>query len=60
MIVEYRCMECGWRGEILVGRERLECKRCGSRKIERVWSGMEIGLKFVGSGFYENDYKVKR
>ena len=58
--MEYRCKECGWRGEIFVGRERLECKRCGSVKIDRVWSGAEIGLKFVGSGFYENDYKGKR
>ena len=38
--------------------KNLICKNCGSKKIKKIISVVG-GFKFIGEGFYENDYKGK-
>lgn len=51
-IFEYRCKACGEDFEKLVrGEEKVECPRCGSRKLSKLFSvfGVKSGDKFTPS-----------
>ena len=54
---EYRCGECGHSFNMMHGITKefsFSCSLCGNA-MERVISGGGY-VKFVGSGFYNNDY----
>jgi putative FmdB family regulatory protein len=55
-IFDFKCKECSEQKERLVksGTETVECPSCGGR-MEKQLSAPNV--KFVGSGFYETDYK---
>ena len=56
-IYEYRCDECEYEFEILQkmseGAKR-KCPQCGKLKLKKLLSAS--GLKFIGAGFFCNDY----
>lgn len=57
---EYECEDCGHRFEkqfaISQSKPSLNCPKCGKTAKKRLGTP---GLKFVGPGFYETDYKRK-
>lgn len=55
-IYDFKCVECGKEKEALVKSpsEKRECPSCGG-VMEKKLSAPNV--KFVGSGFYETDYK---
>ena len=63
----YKCKTCGevftkdytWK-EVKEDKQQAEkqvCPKCGSKEIQRIYTSPE--LRFIGSGFYVNDYKKK-
>jgi len=59
-LYEFKCKDCGKRFEEWANRPEdvRVCPHCKSKNITRLYSA-DISFKFVGSGFYENDYKHK-
>ena len=59
-IYEYICEDCGYIfSELVLHKDKqIVCPKCKSKNIKRktVYSN---SLKFIGSGFYVNDYKGK-
>ena len=63
----YECKDCGARfsreyttEEIRQNKQLPEnqvCPKCGSKNIRRIYT--DFGMRFIGSGFYVNDYKNK-
>jgi len=56
-IYEYRCDACEHEFELLQKineRAKRKCPQCGKLKLKKLLGAP--GLKFVGSGFYVNDY----
>lgn len=56
---DYKCEKCGEEMEIvhsITSDGPRTCPKCGEEALKRLISGGS-GVKFVGSGFYENDYK---
>lgn len=58
MTYEYICDKCGYTTEVIkpvseINREELHCDTPMRRIISKP------AIKFVGSGFYVNDYKGK-
>jgi len=59
MIFEYRCKRCRHRWDVYRGEDRREqCPECGSFRTEKMVSAPRFILK--GSGFYVNDYGIKK
>lgn len=58
-IYEYKCKSCGSLHEIehRIKEKRKKCPSCGKLSLEKQLQA--AALKFVGSGFYVNDYKGK-
>lgn len=63
----YKCNdnECGFQDEYIesfsVSKDQWHpdiCPKCGKTKLEQVFdlAGNSIGIDFIGSGFYINDY----
>ena len=46
-IYTYVCQDCGEKFDLLLGvnqeKERLVCKKCGSKRIKKVLSGFSVG-----------------
>lgn len=59
-VYEYQCKSCGHLLEVehKMGVKKRTCPSCGQRKLEKQLQ--PAVLKFVGSGFYANDYKGKK
>lgn len=61
-IYEYHCEKCGLDFDELqpiLSEAKTVCPSCGkSKSVKRVFS--KPNLRFIGSGFYENDYKKKK
>ena len=61
-LLDYRCNKCGFVDEFLIGihvadaNPPIECPKCKEGKMERLFSPRQIGIDFVGKGFYINDY----
>jgi putative FmdB family regulatory protein len=58
---DYKCKECG---EIEVEQKMSDnpltkCPKCGNIDFNKMVS-KGTGVIFKGSGFYENDYKIKK
>lgn len=56
-IYEYRCEACDYEFEVLQKMNepaKKKCPKCNKLKLKKMLS--TPGLKFVGSGFYVNDY----
>lgn len=60
-IYDYLCKRCGERFEVFkyLNDPEPKCPKCGSSEVVKVFSS-SVYFKFVGSGFYENDYKNKK
>lgn len=57
-IFEYLCCDCAEEFEVVVsGKEPEKCPYCNG-EIKKLVS-LPSKPKFVGPGFYENDYKKK-
>ena len=56
----YKCKDCGNIFEFLKLKkdEEVICPKCRSKNVEKQITA-PVGFKFIGSGFYENDYKNK-
>ena len=50
-LYDYKCKECGEVAEYLVfsSDDKVECKKCGSKKMEKQMSGFAVSVK-GGSG----------
>lgn len=60
---DYKCDSCGFQDEYMVtsnaacGKEPGKCPKCKKGEMKRQFSvGKSLGIDFVGSGFYINDY----
>ena len=53
-IYTYRCKDCGSVSDFLVGvvadKEKLQCKKCGSKKVERALTSFSVGSSNGSSG----------
>jgi putative FmdB family regulatory protein len=59
---DYQCRDCENVQEEVHGMTqtpKIKCSACKSKNISKMISG-NVGVKFNGSGFYENDYKDKK
>lgn len=63
-LFNYTCKNCNKKFEVYIvpGAEipeekDVECPRCGSGNVKKMLS--KVHFKFIGPGFYENDYKKK-
>ena len=62
-MIDFRCDKCGFTDEYIIygglaeGVAPEKCPKCEDGKMERLFStGKSVGIDFVGSGFYINDY----
>ena len=58
-IYKYKCKSCGHEFEefrMVSNTDIPKCEKCGS-EVKKIFG--RVGVKFKGSGFYENDYKKK-
>ena len=61
-VFEYKCNACGYTFEKEFTVEEINenkhhhvvCPKCGSADVRRIYS--PPSLRFIGSGFYVNDY----
>ena len=61
---DFRCKDCGSEVEHFFSTiaeadkksPRVKCPDCGGSTVRLISGG--IGIRFIGPGFYENDYKV--
>lgn len=58
-VYDYLCKACKKEHEIehKMSEKRTKCPSCGKPKLEKQLQA--AALKFVGSGFYVNDYRGK-
>lgn len=52
-IFEYRCKKCGYKMEFLEkssGKSTHSCEKCGSRDMEKLFSGFAVGQSSSSSG----------
>ncbi|MFC1538431.1 zinc ribbon domain-containing protein [Candidatus Latescibacterota bacterium] len=51
-LYEYKCKECGEISEYLVfsSSDKVECKKCGSKKMEKQLSGFAVSVKAGSTG----------
>lgn len=63
----YNCPECNFKEEYIEGAHVAKenwhpevCPECGKGKLEKVFdlAGNSIGIDFVGTGFFINDYGI--
>ena len=54
-LYEYKCKDCGEITEYLVfsPSEKLSCKKCGSKKLEKLMSSFAVSVKSSSSGASE-------
>ena len=58
---EYKCPKCNHSVDYMHGmneKYNFFCPKCKTLMIKQVGQGGH--LRFIGDGFYENDYKKKR
>lgn len=56
-IYNYQCESCDYKIEVIQkfsDNPKRKCPECGRLKLKRLFG--VPGLKFIGSGFYVNDY----
>lgn len=61
-VYDYKCNNCGYKFEVYRSvneTDTPECPNCHSKDTVKVFTA-SVYFKFVGSGFYENDYKNKK
>lgn len=62
-IVDFRCDKCGFTDEYIIGstnggKAPDNCPKCNEGKMERLFSTNQVGIDFVGPGFYINDHGI--
>jgi predicted nucleic acid-binding Zn ribbon protein len=62
-LIDYTCLNCGFIDEYMTGcsapsmKAPEVCPVCLKGKMKPIYSSSKnVGLKFIGSGFYCNDY----
>jgi len=62
-IFDFKCSKCGFQDEYIesfsVPKEMKApkiCPKCNEGEMEKQFSSKNIGIDFIGSGFFINDY----